>query len=259
MNHGKIKRLTRMKKLLTRRWIITHALFIIVFITLLNFGFWQLRRLEQRRDLNAAIEAGLNAPVTPLTGQAVDPETLHLHRVTVTGTFDNEENIAIYNRPFEGRAGMRLVTPLQIEGSDQSILVDRGWLPLDETDREQRRQYDESGVVTIEGIAYRSQPQSERWGVPQDPVPGPDENRRDQWFRVDINRIEQQLPYPLMPIYVAQSADENANPITPPLREGPIELDEGSHLSYALQWFSFAAIAVIVYGILLWQELRKAN
>lgn len=248
-----------MQRLLILRWIITHILFIIVLIVLVNLGFWQLRRLEQRRDLNAAIEAGLNAPVTLLTGQTIDPATLHLHRVTVTGTFDNEENIAIMNRPFEGRAGMRLVTPLLINGSDQAVLIDRGWLPLDETDHEQRRRYDQDGIVTVEGIAYQSQPQSERWGVPQDPVPGPDENRRDQWFRIDIDRIQQQFPYLLMPIYVTQSADENADSTTPPLREGPIELDEGNHLSYALQWFSFAAIAVIVYGILIWQELRKAK
>jgi surfeit locus 1 family protein len=248
-----------MKKLLSLRWIITHILFAIVLIVLVNLGFWQLRRLEQRRDLNAAIKAGLNAPVTQLTGQAIDPEALHLHRVTVTGTFDNEENIAIMNRPFEGRAGMRLVTPLQIAGSDQAVLIDRGWLPLDETEQAQRRQYDQNGVVTVEGIAYQSQPQSERWGVPQDPIPGPGENRRDQWFRVDIGRIEQQLPYPLLPIFITQSADENSDVDTPPLREGPIELDEGNHLSYALQWFSFAAIAVIVYGILLWQDVRKAK
>lgn len=248
-----------MKKLFTWRWIITHILFIIVFIALINFGFWQLRRLEQRRGLNAAIKAGLSAPVTELTGQDIDPEALHRHRVMVTGMFDNEENIAILNRPFEGQAGMRLVTPLQIEGSDQAVLIDQGWIPLDETNQEQRRQYDQDGVITIEGIAYQSQPQSERWLVPQDPVPGPGENRRDQWFRIDIDRIEQQLPYPLLPVFVTQSTDENAVFGTPPLREGPIELDEGSHLSYALQWFSFAAIAVIVYGVLIWQEVKKAK
>jgi len=246
-----------MKNFLTRRWIMAHLLFIIALIVLINLGFWQLRRLEQRRAANAAIMTGLDAPVTHLTGQAVDPQVLHLHRVTVTGTFDNGENIAILNRPFEGQAGMHLVTPLHIEGSDQAVLVDRGWIPLDQTDPEQRRQYDQTGTVTIKGIAYQSQPQPDRWLVPQDPIPG--ENRRDQWFRVDIDRIEQQLPYPLLPVFVTQSAGENDGTGTPPLREGPIELDEGNHLSYALQWFSFAAIAVIGYGVLLWQEVKKGK
>jgi surfeit locus 1 family protein len=246
-----------MKRFFKGNWLIKHALVIIAVIVLINLGLWQLRRLEQRRTLNAAIMAGLEAPVTMLTGQSVDPETLHLHRVTVIGSFDNEENIAILNRPFEGRAGMRLVTPLQIEGSDQAVLVDRGWIPLAETDREQRQQYDQNGVVAIEGIAYKSQPQSDRWLVPQDPVPG--ENRRDRWFRVDISLIQKQLPYPLLPIFIQQSPPENSDSIAPPLREGTIELDEGNHLSYALQWFGFAAIAVIVYGVLIWQEWKKTG
>jgi len=246
-------------KFFAGRWIIKHVLIIIVVIVLINLGFWQLRRLEQRRAANAAIMAGLDAPVTQLTGQAIDPQALHLHRVIVTGTFDNGENIAIMNRPFEGQAGMHLVTPLHIEGSDQAVLVDRGWIPLNQTDPEQRRQYDQTGMVTIEGIAYQSQPQADRWLAPQDPIPGPGENRRDQWFRVDIDRIAQQLPYPLLPVFVTRSAGENDNADTPPLREGPIELDEGNHLSYALQWFSFAAIAVIGYGVLLWQEVKKGK
>jgi len=248
-----------MKKFLTRRWIITHILLVIVLIVLVNLGFWQLRRLEQRRALNAAIEAGLNAPATELIGQAINSAALHLHRVTVTGTFDNEENIAIMNRPFEGQAGMHLVTPLLIKGSDQAVLVDRGWIPLDETDPEQRRQYDQPGVVTLEGIAYQTQPQPDRALIPKDPIPGPGEDRRDQWFRVDIDRIERQLPYPLLPVFITQSANENSDLNAPPLREGPIELSEGSHLSYALQWFSFAAIAAIVYGILIWQEIKKTR
>ncbi len=245
-----------MKRVFTLRWLITHGVVIIVVMVLINLGFWQLRRLEQRRAANAEIMAGLSAPVTQLTGQPVDPEALHLHRVRVSGAFDNEENIAILNRPFNGQAGMRLVTPLLIEGSEQAVLVDRGWIPLAETDPGKRRHYDQTGVVTVEGIAYKSQPQPDRPLIPKDPVPGPGGERRDQWFRVDIDLIQKQLSYPLLPIYIKQSPDAVGNE-TPPLREEAIALDEGNHLSYALQWFGFAVIAGVVYGVLLWQEVRK--
>jgi surfeit locus 1 family protein len=151
-----------------------------------------------------------------------------------------------------------LVTPLRIEDSNQAVLVDRGWIPLAEIDPAQRRKYDQTGPVTIAGIAYESQPQPDRWLTPRDTPPGPGKKRRDQWFRVDIDLIQQQLPYPLLPVFVKQSPVEDADPNTPPLREGNIELSEGNHLSYALQWFGFAAIAVIVYGILIWQETKKA-
>jgi surfeit locus 1 family protein len=246
-----------MSRLFKGRWLIKHLLVILAVIGLINLGFWQLRRLEQRRALNEAILEGLNAPVTVLTGEDVDPEALHYRRVSAVGTFDNDESIVIRNRPFQGRPGVRLVVPLQIEGSDRAVLVDRGWIPLDESAQDRRRIYDENGTVTVEGIAYKTQTRPDRWLIPTDPTPGPGETRLDEWFRVDIERIQAQLPYPLLPIFVKETPDENAAADTPPLREEDIALSEGSHLSYALQWFSFALILLIVYGVLIRQELRK--
>jgi surfeit locus 1 family protein len=246
-----------MGRLFRGPWLIRHLLVILAVIGLINLGFWQLRRLEQRRALNEAILEGLKAPVTVLTGEKVDPEALHHHRVSAVGIFDNDEGIVIRHRPFQGRPGVRLVAPLKIEGSDRAVLVDRGWIPLDESAQDKRRIYDESGSVTVEGIAYQTQTRPDRWLIPTDPTPGPGETRLDEWFRVDIERIQAQLSYPLLPIFIKESPNENATPDTPPLREEDIELGEGSHLSYALQWFSFALILVIVYGILIRQELKK--
>jgi surfeit locus 1 family protein len=247
-----------MKKLLKVSWLVKHLLVILAVITLINLGLWQLRRLEQRRALNSAILAGLSAPVTILAGQDVEPETLHYHRVIATGIFDNDESIVIRNRPFHGRPGVRLVVPLQIEDSDRAVLVDRGWIPLDDSTPDKRGVYAETGSVTIEGIAYKTQPRPDRWLIPYDPTPGPGETRLDEWFRVDIDRIQTQLPYTLLPIFIKQSPAESVVQDTPPLREEDIELSEGSHLSYALQWFGFAVIAVVVYGVLIRQELKKA-
>jgi surfeit locus 1 family protein len=246
-----------MSRLFKGAWLIRHLLVILAVIVLINLGFWQLRRLEQRRTLNEAILEGLNAPVIVLTGEVVDSEAVHYHRVSAVGIFDNDESIVIRNRPFQGRPGVRLVVPLKIEGNDRAVLVDRGWIPLDESTQDRRRIYDENGTVTVEGIAYKAQTRPDRWLIPTDPTPGPGETRLDEWFRVDIERIQAQLPYSLLPIFIKESPDEKAAPDMPPLREEDIELSEGSHLSYALQWFSFALILVIVYGVLIRQELRK--
>ena len=112
-----------MKKLLTPRWLIGHVLVVLAVIVLINLGLWQLRRLDQRRALNASILAGLNAPVVVLSGQTVDPQELNRHRVSATGTFDNQAAVALRNRPFQGQPGVHLVTPLKIKGSDKAVLA----------------------------------------------------------------------------------------------------------------------------------------
>ncbi len=88
-----------MHKIITRYWF-RHLLVLAALIVLVNLGLWQLRRLEQRQALNEMTLAALNEPPVTLTGQAIEPEALHLRRVSVTGKFDNEESIILRSRNF---------------------------------------------------------------------------------------------------------------------------------------------------------------
>jgi len=248
-----------MLKLLSGRWLIGHIVVLLAVIVLINLGLWQLRRLEQRRALNESIRSGLAAPVTVLTGEDIDPVALHRRRVTVTGTFDNQAAIAIRNRSYQGQPGVHLVTPLKIKGSERAVLVDRGWIPLADAEPEKWEVYASSGEVTVNGVAYPGQSRPGGYLVPTDPTLEPDQIRLDTWFRVDIERIQDQVPYPLLPVYVEQSPPaESTEPATPPLPEDNINvvLDEGPHLGYAFQWFSFALILVITYSFFIRQEVK---
>ena len=89
-------------------------------------------------------------------------------------------------------------------------------------------------------------------------MPGPPENRLDAWFRVDIDRIQQQLPDPLLPVFVEQSPS-NPPATAPPFPKEPAALDEGPHLGYAIQWFSFGLILLLLYGGFLWQQAQTGN
>lgn len=244
-----------MRKLTTGRWLITHVVVLAGIILLINLGFWQLRRLEQRRALNAEISAGLNRPVMTLTGQAVDPETTHYRRVAVTGTFDNDQAMLLRNQPYNGVPGHHLVVPLLIEGSDTAVLVDRGWLPLAETEPDRREAYRVDGQVTVEGIAYKSQVRPHRF-APADPTLQPGQARLDAWFRIDIPQVQQQLPYPLLPVFIRQSPPPDQAFDALPRPEGDPVLAEGSHLGYAMQWFAFAVILAVTYGAFAWQEVK---
>ena len=113
----------------------------------------------------------------------------------------------------------------------------------------------EGREVTVEGVAYRSQPRPDGFLVPTDPTPQPGK-RLEAWFRVDIDRIQQQVAEPLLPVFVRQSA-ASAGAMEPPLPQPEPELSEGSHLGYAVQWFSFALILVTMYSAFVWQEYKR--
>ena len=76
---------------------------------------------------------------------------------------------------------------------------------------------------------------------------------------MDIDRIQAQIPYPLLPIFIEQSPDPGETAASLPHRSGSVALDEGPHLGYAIQWFSFAAILLITYAVFMRQELRETS
>src|SRR5690606_13168983 len=94
-----------------------------------RLGIWQLDRLGQRRERNAALEARLDvAPVT-LTGLPADTAGLTYRRARARGAFDGERTIVLPGRSYRGSPGVHVLTPLRLGGSGPGILVNRGWVP----------------------------------------------------------------------------------------------------------------------------------
>ena len=112
------------------------------------------------------------------------------------------------------------------------------------------------GEVEVSGILQQSQ---KRPGsiAPADPPLGPDRPRLDAWHRVDIPRIQEQVPYPLLPLYL----EEDQAPGEPvrrfPRAEPELALSEGGHLGYAVQWFAFAGILLGGYVLFFRQRAQR--
>jgi surfeit locus 1 family protein len=227
---------------------------------LARLGIWQLDRLAQRRAINSSLKARMAEPVLPLEGTAIDPDALEYRRVEVRGVYDAAQEIVLRNRELDGVPGVHILTPLRISGSEAAVLVDRGWIPRDLSDPAARREFAAPpGEVLVAGIARRSQ---ENAGGPQDPPLGPDRPRLDAWFRVNIAAIQQQTGYTLLPIFVEQqpaapSAEMPPGEAALPRPVATVDLGEGPHLSYAIQWFAFAIILVAGYITFTYQQARR--
>jgi surfeit locus 1 family protein len=223
-------------------------------IVLCRLGIWQLDRLAQRHAQNALIDAQIAAPAMTLTGAPINSNVLDYRRVRVRGVYDSAQEVVLRNRALDGVPGVDLITPLRLAGSAQAVLVDRGWVPLDQSAPAARRAFDEPGEVTIEGVARRAQTYT---GGPVDPPLSPDRPRLDAWFRVDIPRIQQQLGYPLLTVFIEQQPTAADPPL--PKRVPTTDLGEGPHLSYAIQWFAFATTLLVGYVAFVYQRMRRLS
>lgn len=240
------------------RWMLAHAVVLLALATLISFGRWQLNRLEQRQDHNATVMTALARPVASLGASTIDPDDFTFQRVQITGEFDNQASIIIRNQQFQNQSGVDLVVPLKIENSDVAVLVNRGWIPRRNVDPslESRQIYAVDGLVEIEGIAYHSQERPNRF-APLDPPLMEGETRRDAWFRINIPRIQEQVDYPLLPIYIEQLPTSTVNINNPPVADTIASLDDGPHFNYAIQWFSFALILAVTYFFFIRKSLQE--
>ena len=236
-----------------RRWLLATLLVIAALAVMVRLGIWQLDRLEARRAFNVRVHEQLDAETLTLDALASDLDlyAMEYRTAVVTGEYLNADAVVLRNQAWEGEfgqeLGVTLLTPLLIEGTDLAILVERGWIPEDDADPVARQIYAVEGKVSLEGVLRRAEADFEV-NLRPDPTLAPDQVRLDAWNRLDLDRIDTQTDVPLLPVYLQRSpADEQSSP--PYVSSLTIELSEGPHLGYAIQWFLFAAVLAIGYPI----------
>jgi surfeit locus 1 family protein len=235
-------------KMFSRKWLFTTLLVFLGTALCVRLGIWQLDRLEGRGAFNAQVETMRALPVLDLNRESLGSlETMEWRSVQVSGTYDFENQVALRNRYYGDQYGYHLITPLLFERT--SVLVDRGWIPADGNSAPSDwRKYDAPGVVAVTGQIRLGQTKPAFGGV-ADTLP---ENgtRLEIWNNADIAQIIRQLPYPALTVYIQPDVDE-ADTVPPIPFQPEIELTEGSHFGYALQWFTFAGILFLGYPFYL--------
>jgi len=212
---------------------------LVVAAVCVRLGVWQLDRLRQRRAWNAAARAARERPPLGVTGGALTADSVRDRRLRARGIYDYAHERLWHGRSYEGIPGVDLITPLRLPGGG-AVLVDRGWAPSPD------------GYHVDQG-AYREADSAEVLGLG---MPAP-RARGD----VDPARLKDSVPYWLLPFVIQQLPPSTAlnRPLPPGLIRWPApELSDGPHLSYAVQWFSFAII-IVVGSVALLRKGRAAT
>lgn len=230
--------------LLGPRWLLSHLLVVLLVVTMVNLGLWQLRRLDDKRDRNDLIEARSDEPVTPV-GDLLDPgddeaavDGVRYRSVTAVGRYDDAATVVVRNRTQDGAAGAWLVTPLVLAGGER-VGVMRGFVGI-QPDGSVVDAPAPEGEVTVTGAVV--DPEQLDGTAPRDLAP----------LLVSADGI---LPA-LVRLEQSDPPEPNAGAAGAPAPDAivpvpPAELGEGPHLSYAVQWFIFSAIAVVGYPLVL--------
>ena len=190
----------------TPRWIAGVAIALIASVVFVNLGFWQLRRLDERLDRNELISSRIDRDAEVLrevlSGPDAVAEDAEWRNVALTGTYAHEDEVFLRSQSHRGSSGMRVLTPMILDDGSGAIIVDRGWVPLDTPGPpfETVRVSEPVGVTAV----LRTSQEKGTFGAAD-----PAEGRLKRVSRVDVERLQAQLPYPIYSMW-AQIIDVTA-------------------------------------------------
>lgn len=232
------------------RRILLNVAVLLAVAAMVTAGFWQLHRLSERRDRNSTITDRRELPVVEVENLVEGANgfdvgnDIEFRPVRAVGIYQVEDEVLIRNRTYQGSAGYWVLTPLRLQTGDV-VAVNRGWISHAAGTGAAPAEFGPAaGEVQVVGLV-RATVTAE--GLQQS---DPSSGVLAEMARPDLARLSQQLDAVLLPVYVQLQVQ------TPPSGDLPVpvpppDLGEGSHLAYAVQWFVFAAIALVGYPLIL--------
>ncbi len=239
---------------------------------LLGLGTWQWNRKVWKEELIATIQARSKAapvdyydvfqrpkgPSRPMALSEVDgsrPSWEYL-AVKVTGTFDHANERHVYTgiaRPAGGGVGGQgywIMTPFKIAGSDEALIVSRGFVPEGQKDPKLRSAGQIEGETTIVGLLRVAEPRATFTGA--------NDASKNMWYlRNPAELFANSTAYRTQPGSFIDHLAPTPPGGLPASTAGRIDIPN-RHLEYALTWWGLGLTLIGVYAAFAAGRLKSA-
>ena len=207
-------------------------------------GSWQAGRAAEKRSLGAELERALRSAPIELGSAESNPRELAWKHVAARGRFVEAHTVYLDNKLRRGRPGYEVVTPLRLNGAH--VLVNRGWIQAGVSREVLPEVRTPPGVVRLQGVALERLPR-----VLEAASGAPGKVRQN----LDAHEFQKETGLVLLPIVIQQRSEAPDGL----LREWPRpDMGVEKHESYAVQWYSLAGLAVILFVVLSFRRVGPA-
>ena len=212
---------------------------IVVIITMISLGNWQISRAQEKEERHEQIGRLSEQPAVSISNDLVSIEDFKFKQVEARGTFITSHTIYLDNKMYKGTAGYHIVMPLKLAESSMHVLVNRGWVPAGRDRSILPIVTTPTDTVIVTGRAV---------SVPTKVFALSDEIVAGQvWPNLQLERVQQVTGLDLQPVMILQQ-DEWSDGL---VRQWD-RPDSGASVSwnYAAQWVGMATIVMIIYLVL---------
>ena len=218
----------------------------------IKLGFWQYSKAEQKQALQAQYDASSSHQAEAMPEDLSNPQTLRYKQVEVTGEYVKQYQILLDNQVEGETAGYHVITPLKVDGKEELVLVDRGWIAASDNHADVPQIDVPIGAQKVLGQIWV--PSKKFYTLSPQPV----ENGQWQilWQNMDMDAYAKAVPMKVLPVAIRMSPDNQGGFVRNWIRP-----DDriATHLGYAYQWFGFAFAAFAIYLFVGFRRGKQAS
>ena len=213
---------------------------LLVMALCIKLGLWQYDKAQAKQALQTKLEAG--AQLAPVDLPQTITEDWRYRRVKFRGTYEPKFQVLLDNQVENNVVGYHVMTPIKLEGENQYILVDRGWI-VGSLDRKVPVAVVPVGKQEIVGDIFF--PLSKVFTLE---APATESKWQTVWQRMDLQRYAKAVSADVRPFVVQLDPQSKAGGYS---RNWPKPGERVTmHLGYAYQWFGFALTLFVIFIVL---------
>lgn len=218
----------------------------------IHLGMWQYNKAMVKQTLQQQYEVNAQQQDAELPNDFKNLEDLRYKNILVRGEYLTQYQIFLDNQVEGEEAGYHVITPLQLRDRHQVILVDRGWIPALANHSDLPNVETPIGEQEVRGQIWL--PSQKFYTLKSDDVGS--EKWETLWQNMDMKRYAKAVPFEVAPVVLRMSPKNVGGFVRNWIR--PDDRIQ-THLSYAYQWFGFAAATLGIYLFVSFRRGRASN
>jgi len=215
----------------------------------IKLGLWQYNKAELRKEIQSSYNTSLDQDALVLPDNLTDVDAWKYKKIKVKGQYETKYQILLDNQVEENVAGFHVITPLRLDGSNDYVLINRGWVAggANHKDTPTINTPDHS----LEIIGFVWVPSKKIFSLESD---NEKSSWKTVWQHMDMERYQKSIPIHILPLVIKLDSKSNAGGF---VRKWQLPASKiATNMGYAYQWFGFTIASILIF---LFTSIKKAN
>jgi surfeit locus 1 family protein len=208
--------------------------------TFIKLGLWQLNKAHLKQEIQTSYNTALDHMAESFPQYVDNWDDWNYKKVKLSGHYETQYQILLDNQVEQSQGGFHVITPFKIEGRDDYVLINRGWVAGADNHIVTPNIQTPPGRHELIGLVW--QPSKKIFTLENDVQKA---HWQTVWQHMDMQRYQASVPITVLPVVIKLDAASDAGGF---VRNWQLPAEKiATNMGYAYQWFGFAIASILIF------------